>query len=88
MKFCVIFCLAENIDDLKFNQLYKIFVDNAHIEKKDKQFSKNDEKIFFEKVEIKLISRIKDKVHIHQNIDSNIVPSKDCIVVIILFSAM
>lgn len=75
LKFTTPTMITEHIDDLKFNQLFKIFVDNAHNEKKVNQSSKKIEKIFFEKVETKLISRIKDKVHIHQNIDSNLVPS-------------
>jgi hypothetical protein len=75
LKFSSPTIIADNIDDVKFQKLFRLFVDSTFINEEDKKPAKKIEKIFFEKVEKRLISIVKDKVHIHQQIDSKIVPS-------------
>lgn len=75
LKFSAPTIIADNIDDVKFEKLVRLFVDGTFIPEEDKKPAKKIEKIFYETVEKRLISKVKDKVHIHQQIDSKIVPS-------------
>jgi len=75
LKFTAPSIIADNVDDIKFEKLFSLFVDSSLNFEEDKKPIKKIEKMFFDKVEAKLISRVKNRVHIHQNIDSKIVPS-------------
>lgn len=75
LKFSSPKIIADNVNDSKFDKLFSLFVDSSLIIEEDKKPAKKIEKIFFEKVNAKLISRVKDRVHVHQTIDSKIVPS-------------
>ena len=74
LKFSEPSMIADNIDGKKFEQLFKILVDSSEITHEDRQ-TKKVERDFFDKVDSKLIVRVKDKVHTNQTIDSKIVPS-------------
>jgi len=67
--------IADSIDDSKFNKLFVLLVDNfEQKEVKDKSI-KDEEKRFFEKIDIQLTQRVKDKVHTNYTFDNQIFPS-------------
>lgn len=67
--------IADDIDEIKFNKLFNLFVDNKIYNEENRVEVKNKEAIFNEKVKTNLINRVQNKVHVHQNIDNKIVPS-------------
>lgn len=74
LKFSLPKLVADDIDDIKFNKLFSLLVDNAE-ELSPNNNSKELEKNFYKTIDDKLISRVKDKVHVKQNIDNKIVPT-------------
>ena len=74
LKFSLPKLVADDIDDIKFNKLFSLLVDNSE-EVAPNNNSKELEKIFYKTIDDKLITRVKDKVHVKQNIDNKIVPT-------------
>ncbi len=76
LKFTVPNIIADLVDDKSFEKLYQLFVDNSPLESaKISKSTKQYEKVFYEKVDLNLISIVKDKVHTNQSISHKIVPS-------------
>lgn len=75
LKFSTPSLIADHIDDAKFEKLFRLFVDNSSSIDGNKKNEKHIEQLFYEKVDNRLISRVKNRIHTNQTIDSNIVPS-------------
>lgn len=72
LQFASPIIIDDDIDEEKFKKLFYILVDKEPIEKHKTEEVK--EKEFFKRVENKLISRVKDKVHTNIRFDSAIIP--------------
>lgn len=66
---------AAPVDEEKFNKLFAMFVDNTVDSTERQDAIKQFETQFYQRVNDRLISRIHDKVHTNQDIDSKIVPT-------------
>jgi hypothetical protein len=75
LKFTSPSMIADEINDEKFEKLFQLFVEKSVKPVELFSDSKEVERIFSEKIKTKLITRVKDKVHVNQSIDNTIVPS-------------
>lgn len=75
LKFSSPAFIADNIDEAKFAQLFALFVDSTVDDLNKDKSAKQIERVFYEKVNTKLISRVRDIIHVDQNFDNKVVPS-------------
>ncbi|MCF8348581.1 MAG: hypothetical protein K9G61_07175 [Bacteroidales bacterium] len=75
LKFSPPAFIADNIDDDKFTKLFSLFVDSSAVTLNADDSAKQIERVFYEQVNTKLISRVKDVIHVDQNFDNKVVPS-------------
>lgn len=76
LKFSTPNIIADDVDDVKFSRLFKLFVDSSEDDNVLKDDSiKKYEKAFYSKVNTNLISKVKNRVHINETLNNKIVPS-------------
>lgn len=75
LKFSSPTLIAESIDDSMFEKLFRLLVDSTISDEKERNETKKIERIFYEKVDTRLISKVKDTVHINQTFDRKMVPT-------------